>query len=358
MEISIRGMTKSLLAFAIYYSGLLKVYIYLKHHLTRTSDFTVLMYHQVIDEEDTNRNPPQAGMAVSIRTFRKQMVFLKKHYRVILLENLCQSLKRGEGISARTVVITFDDGWKDNYRLAYPALKEEGLPATIFISTGYIESPGMMWFHVVHMIWLSGRLTPGTIFDLLRKAGGFGEIEQELLSQSPLTEDELIRGLKKFPEEIREGMIEELIKESQIDPPKIDGRLWMLSWEEIRKMSQNRISFGSHAVSHRILTQLSGEELKRELLESKQAIETNARIPVVTFAYPNGDFNPQIQELVKESGYLCACTTGGKSRIKDGVDLFALPRIGIHEGSSKGLTKSFSKATFACLMCGLFKKRR
>jgi peptidoglycan/xylan/chitin deacetylase (PgdA/CDA1 family) len=149
-----------------------------------------------------------------------------------------------------------------------------------------------------------------------------------------------------------------MINESKFGWNEIDGRRWMLGWEEIKKMGENQISFGSHARSHRILNYLALAEVKKELIESKQVIEEKIKGPANFFAYPNGDFTPQIKDLVKETGYLGACAVRKTGKKQDEIDLFALPRIGIHEGTSTGIGGKFSKALFACQLAGFFVRKR
>jgi hypothetical protein len=86
----------------------------------------------------------------------------------------------------------------------------------------------------------------------------------------------------------------------------------MLSWEEIKTMQEHKINFGSHTVTHPILSRISPDKIRRELTISKETIEKQLGVPVRTFAYPVGrgqDFNEEVKTLLQEAGYVCGLTT-------------------------------------------------
>ncbi len=103
------------------------------------------MYHRVIlPKALPYRLEP--GMYVTPESFFTQMKFLEEYTHVIPLEELLEKLESGQPLKPRTVVITFDDGWRDNFTNAYPVLKALKLPATIFLPTSYIEEDKLFWF--------------------------------------------------------------------------------------------------------------------------------------------------------------------------------------------------------------------
>ena len=108
----------------------------------------------------------------------------------------------------------------------------------------------------------------------------------------------------------------------------------LLDWTEVREMAAQGVSFGSHSCSHRILTNIPLSEVSRELIESRNAMVQQGVTPSSAFCYPNGNFNPAIQELVRESGYRAAvgCEIGLEG-IRPG-DPYALKRVSLHEDSS------------------------
>ncbi len=107
----------------------------------------ILMYHSISDSQDSS-------MYVSPRNFERQMSFLNdRGYRVISLDELVDDIKQGRGNKAKTVVITFDDGFEDNYLKAFPILARYDFPATVFLATGYVGKEGYLnWDQVNVMI--------------------------------------------------------------------------------------------------------------------------------------------------------------------------------------------------------------
>lgn len=108
----------------------------------------------------------------------------------------------------------------------------------------------------------------------------------------------------------------------------------LLDWTEVREMADQGVSFGSHSCSHRILTHIPLSEVSRELIESRNTMLQHGVTPSLAFCYPNGNFNPGIQKLVRESGYRAAvgCEIGLEGDRPD--DPYALKRVSLHEDSS------------------------
>ena len=203
---------------------------------------TILAYHSISNEIEPDET-------VTPEEFERQLQYIGKNYRVIPLEEAIGYLQTDIEKISGSIVITFDDGYSDNYYNAYPLLKKHNFPATIFLITGFIKNNGGKY----------------------------------------------------------------------------------LSPSQIHEMKSNSISFGSHTVSHRILTGLRKEEITREIKGSKDILESQLGQGINSFAYPVGtriDFNDEIAEIVKACKYSCACSNMYGMNGKN-ADIFALKRIGI-----------------------------
>jgi peptidoglycan/xylan/chitin deacetylase (PgdA/CDA1 family) len=221
--------------------------------LSRRYRIPVLMYHSVDDAQAA-----VSSLAVSTQSFRKQMSFLKRrHYRFLSLAEFVSALENKERLPRRAVVVTFDDGYENNYTAAYPILKELGIPACIFVTTGHIGK---------------------TIDDQYFKRASF------------------------------------------------------LSVEQLHKLADDsRIEIASHGVTHRYLPKLAAEDLRREIVDSKHALETMLKRPVRFFSYPIGGFNTLILSSVRDAGYAAATTTNRGYASHGGIDRFAIQRIKISD---------------------------
>jgi peptidoglycan/xylan/chitin deacetylase (PgdA/CDA1 family) len=266
------------------------------HPLVRR--FQVLAYHKVSPDLHPFLEP------VHPTVFEQQMQFLSRYYRVMPLLEIVERNLCGD-IPDRAVAITFDDGYRDNYEYAFPILKKFGLPATVFIPTGAIDTGEALWHD--------------RIFDAFRYAG----VDRASLSHIGLPDvslepaDVRQRGLmsvlamgKELYGEIRLRFVEQIEKALKPDYPEtVNDR--MLTWHQIGEMYQSGIAFGSHTVTHPVLSRIPRHEMVRELCESKRVLSEHLEAPISSFAYPNGhaaDYNDEVKSVLRESGYVCAVT--------------------------------------------------
>jgi peptidoglycan/xylan/chitin deacetylase (PgdA/CDA1 family) len=350
----IKKMIKFSLSVVVYWSGLLSLFAFLKRIFFPYGDLVILMYHSVLDFGEEERECLQPGLIVSQQVFDRQMSFLARNHNLLSLEQLIGILKNNKPIPKRTVVITFDDGWRDNYLYAYPILKKHKVPATIFLSTDFVDTHKMFWFLQVKLLLAEGN------FPLRKLAGVLKKVKEEnktSLSAQSLNSldidsiggdaDNFIEKMKRLDFEVIQEIIDDMITEGGVLSDKWTKKRWVLSWDEVMEMSQNNIDFGSHGCSHRILTTLNLDEVKQELIVSKKIIEEEIGKKVHLFSYPNGDYNSEVKKLVQEAAYRCAVTIKGCEEKEKEPDLFALRRIGVHEDMSTDLKGKFSEALFA-----------
>jgi hypothetical protein len=153
--------------------------------------------------------------------------------------------------------------------------------------------------------------------------------------------------LKEMPDEKRKESVEKLVQLSGVNIPPDLGKELVMSWNEIKEMSQNGVSFGAHTVNHPILTKLPLEEAEREILMSKQHIENKLDQAVTTFCYPNGepgDYNSDIEKILRNNGFKCAVTVAPSAFVSPKVPRYRMPRI----------PESSSLDIFYLLMSGLY----
>lgn len=280
----------------------------------RSRNIQILTYHRVNDERDP------FFPAIPTAVFESQMTYLASHFNVCSLEEALERMKKKD-IPENAVVITFDDGYRDNYLNAFPILKRLGIPATIFLATDAIGSGRTLWHDVVFSAFRETRLP------LL---GGFGNDSREhplrTLDEKLAAQRAVLEFLRSLEEGVRSFWIERLLERLKVD--RIKGLNLMLTWDEVKAMHKSRISFGSHTATHPILSRLSTDRASEEIYGSKRVIEEVLGAPVTTFAYPNGrekDFTDLTKKILKEAGYACAVSTIFGSNYS-GQDLFALRR--------------------------------
>ncbi|HET8579229.1 MAG TPA: polysaccharide deacetylase family protein [Methylomirabilota bacterium] len=293
---SLKGRTVRLLSSALYHTRLVGP-LAAAIRVAAGGGFPILTFHRVNDDQDP------FFPALPTAVFAKQIAHVARHYRVLAVEELVERNSSGT-VPANALALTFDDGYRDNLTHAAPILAQHGLPATIFLATGYIGTPDLPWFDRVALAFklaqrqeaeLPGALplrleTPGARLAALGLALGW---------LKSLPDDERRRAVDRLTVELRPRALER--------PKRI-----MLSWEEVDALRGLGFSIGAHTVSHPILSRMRPERAREEILGSKTAIERALGGPPRAFAYPNGraeDYTATTVRLVQECGFTCAVTT-------------------------------------------------
>ena len=327
---SIKSRLRKFIAWGYYYSGLYKIYHKGKIH--------ILMYHRVLKDNDKAILSMQPGMYVTESAFKNQMIFLARHYHLISLTELLELWRNGDySKDTRYCIVTFDDGWLDNYLYAYPILKKYNIPATIFVTTSFIGTNRWYWPEKLSYLLLNKYQN---ILDLRDSLEG---VRDDVISSiiTAINEkhgyvigeqiDFIIETLKKYSEQSIENALDRIYGLLDMSIPEERA---VLNWNEIKEMSNNGISFGSHTCNHKILTGVPLSEAREELERSMHHLKEKDLNFVPVFCYPNGNFNQEIQNTVRGCGYQAAVTTkfGFESEKPD--DYFGIKRIGVHNDIS------------------------
>jgi peptidoglycan/xylan/chitin deacetylase (PgdA/CDA1 family) len=251
--------------------------------------FQILTYHKVSPDPHPFFAPTHPAV------FEQQMQFLSTYYRVMPLAELVERSQQGD-VPPRSVAVTFDDGYRDNYDFAFPILKKWRIPATIFVATGVIETGETLWHD--------------RIFDAFRFATAEQARHEPPAQRQRRLESALERARSLYGEERRQWLRE---VDEQLKPFSLENQASrMLNWSQIREMQSFGVDFGSHTVTHPILSRIPRHEMLTEIRESKQHLEEQLRVPITSFAYPNGranDYNEDVKSALRESGYCFAVTT-------------------------------------------------
>jgi peptidoglycan/xylan/chitin deacetylase (PgdA/CDA1 family) len=279
-------------AICFYYSGLVK----LAHWWIQRSGqrLIILYYHRATGGD-----------------LRSQLLYLRRHYRILHLEEALQELYapldlRKSVCDRRTpLVLTFDDGYRDNYTYGFALARELQVPITIFLIPGYLESGACFWWvevdHLVRQAHAKEVIIEGHRYHLNEPQ------ERKELAQ---TIDTRVRYAKSVGE--REAFLT-MVREALGVNSRIaeEEALRPLTWAEVHEMEESGwVSFGAHTMHHPRLGCLAeSTEVRREVGECRSVLEQQLGHPVNTFAYPMGDFGGQGLCAVKAAGYRWALTT-------------------------------------------------
>jgi peptidoglycan/xylan/chitin deacetylase (PgdA/CDA1 family) len=274
----------------------------------------VVNYHRVLARPD-----PLLDTEPDVAAFHWQMALLAECFNVMPLHEALRALDEGR-LPPRTVCITFDDGYRSVHDLALPILHKFRLPATVFVTSGFIGGgAGNMWNdRIIHAVQ---SLPAGTLDlrDIGLECYALDSIEARKQTAQRLTE-----AGKYLPPPERDSLVARLDQMSGIDHDAL-----MLTREMLVTLERHGIEIGAHTISHPILTSLDDDSARHEIAAGKRQLEALVGKPVRLFAYPNGkvgqDFDARHVEMVRQAGFSAAFTTeaGG---ITAAQDRFQLPR--------------------------------
>lgn len=290
----------------------------------RKADPLFLMLHRVLPQESYDKLQFQQMLAVTEGGLEKLIKFLKSRYTIIQLDDylaLDESTQKEE----RFVCLTFDDGWRDNFYHALPILCEHQVPASIYLSTGYIGTGKQFWWQTIGDALSNCEENADKIRHL-------HNIVREHIPdyQSPLHTDTLIAYTKRLRSEQRDAFT--LALEAHCYSQDSHG----LEWSHIKSMSDtDLIRFGTHTVNHVLLPQLTDENANVEITQCRNALLSRPDIRFNNiFCYPNGDVDDRVEQLVASAGYSAAlATTAG--RAASHAHRFRLPRVNVTEETAR-----------------------
>lgn len=272
---------------------------------------SILIYHRVLRQRDTIF-PDEIDAAA----FDCHLASLRACFNILPLSEAVQALRAGT-LPPRAACITFDDGYADNAEVALPILQRHGVPATVFVATGFLDG---------------GRMWNDTVIELVRAApdrldlGALGSFELDTPAQRRAAIGSLLGQLKYLPLEARQDAVDALCARVGVALP--DNL--MMRTEQVRQLHQAGIEIGAHTVHHPILARLGAGQARREIADGRDALEALIGSRVRLFAFPNGkpgqDYLPEHVAMVRELGFDGAVSTapGAAGR---GSDPYQLPRF-------------------------------
>lgn len=281
----------------------------------------ILMYHSVL-EDPSKQADSLGGIIHSQPVFRQQMELLAREFHPVSVNELAVLL-RGEGkIPERCVVVTFDDGYRDNFENATPILDGFGIRGTFYVTVNCIERAQLPWPSRVRFALRTTRLNnwtdpAGTLWPLETEAGrerAFAKACEYCCRLAGDEQEQLVIAIENA-------------LEARIPP---DSNRLMMSWDELRKLTDQGHVVGSHTLSHPNLAQILCADARAELDRSRSTLEKQLNRKVSHFSYPcpalSPHWNEQTVEECRRAGYETAVVTDGGIARK-GDNPLCLPRV-------------------------------
>jgi len=317
-----RNITSSIKA-GLFYSGTFALFRRLRPH----DGVAILRYHSVQRPEHNFYASP--AIVLSPEDFERQVQYFVKNYNVISMDTVVECLKAGKPFLPNGIVFTFDDGYADNYYYAYKILKKYGATGTFYLTAGCIGNEQPLWLAEVHQLL---RFTSQKGFEIV-----VDEVTHSYTLDGRMASVWCIIGqvtwlIKSYPIETRKRILQQL--RDQLGYDEVQRKLppipVMLTWEQVREMTNNGMTAGGHTMTHANLPSAKPESAYEEISLCKRVLEERLGVAVHHFSYPNGGceqyFNAIIKTYVQQAGFLSA-TTSQEGHVRSACDSLMLPRI-------------------------------
>lgn len=319
------GGKRELLARALRWSGA----SFLLSHAPPKDMLLVLNYHRIGQRESDLFDP--GVFSATGEQFDRQLAYLKRRVELVSLEEalLYVEGKSGGGRHCRAL-ITFDDGYLDNYLTAYPILRSHNVQGVFFLVSTMVGSAAIPWWdHIAYLV----KTAKNRRFSLQYPAELDVHLERDGLDVSLRS---ILRLYKRAENTDSTRFIHELAEASRgEDLPPAERRF--LNWDEARAMQQGGMAFGSHTYSHPVLSQLSPGEQLNELQKSRSIMSDELARPIDVLAYPVGattSFTTETQQAARDAGYRAAFSFYGGTNYKGSTSPYDVKRIAIDDSSS------------------------
>jgi peptidoglycan/xylan/chitin deacetylase (PgdA/CDA1 family) len=289
----------------------------------------VLNYHRIGAPDGDSFDP--GVFSASCDQLYEQIAYLKRRVSLVTLQEAMAFVEGADRTAPGRcrVLITFDDGYLDNYQVAFPILKSLGVQGVFFLVTSLVGSTHVPWWeHIAYVL----RTAQQRSFVLRYPVDLAVGLDTKGFTQS-LNE---VLGLYKKPsntDPVR--FISELQQEAKgEEPPRRIRRF--LDWSEAREMARGGMAIGSHTHSHPVLTQLGPEQQLFELGQSRQLLSSELGIQAEALAYPVGaraSFSDGTQQIARDAGYRIAFSAHGGTNLPGATRRYDVKRVGIDDQS-------------------------
>ena len=277
---------------------------------------TVVMFHRVMDPADPDFALADPVYTVSTPLFAQLLHFFRDHYAVVDLRHVLDSIEGKRALPRHALLITFDDGWADNLRHAAPLLKQQGLPAVIFVAAEAVQDEGLTWWQEeVFAVSRTGRLA-AWLSEISERAQFDGADAVGVVTRLAVM-DEAARGrlLAKLPRE------------------RYQSRM-MMNGEELRELARFGVDVGLHGYLHVPLTDVAdvGDELERT--RAALAMMTDGKAVPSALGCPHGRYDERVLSAAREVGVKAVFTSDKLLNATDGGMLTRarpLGRLGMNE---------------------------
>ncbi len=285
---------------------------------------TILLYHGVTQTQGRGIQN-YSGKHIHVDQFVDQIRHLKRHCSILSIDEVVRLTQAGEPFPERAAVVSFDDGFENNYTVAAPILDDIGVPAVFYISSGIVNTNMMFWVDEIE-----------DCVNLTAKTSMTMALDKPIAFSTSSREDKIatIERIKQYCKRSASGeknrVIAALIEASGVIPAvdhAVDYR--KISWKQAREMAANPLfTIGGHSLYHDILSELLLERMHDDIRLSIDLLRYQLERPIVHYSYPEGQahhFNEDVIKCLRANGIVCSPSAIDGIN-PEGTDLFRLRR--------------------------------
>jgi peptidoglycan/xylan/chitin deacetylase (PgdA/CDA1 family) len=299
-------------------------------------DLRILAYHRIAARIDEDAFAFDLELlSADAEAFRAQMRHVRDAYTPMRFAEVLAAHDAGRSVPRDAVVVTFDDGYDDNHDVALPILRELGVPATFFVSTGHIDSGLTYAFD-----WVAHALLVTRATRLQLPALGLDEPLDAAPAARRAVVARTLDRIKALPGAAQQDAISTLVTACGLPPTGAAPASRPMRWDQVRALQAAGMEIGSHGTHHRMLAKLDEDEIRAELRESRDAIARELGAPPQVLAYPVGGrdaFDARVVRIARELGYRLACSYLPGINFASIADWFALRRIAVERNTGGGM---------------------
>jgi peptidoglycan/xylan/chitin deacetylase (PgdA/CDA1 family) len=296
----------------------------LTHRLTQDGCLTIFLFHGVI-ERQRHQVRNYTRKHVPVADFQAMLEGVGRVGRAMSMDDVVGICRSGESFPKGAFAITFDDGFENNLTVARPILNRLGIPATVYVTSRFIDENGMSWIDRIEyamevvntralmLPWSEGSVSFTTAAE---KIAVLGDIRAHVKSTPDLDVDAFVSGI------FRQLNMEEVRSSTE----QLDQKM---TWDQVREWSGDGFAVGGHSHSHAILSFLAPFKLAREIDVSLQMLREKAGIVTPHYSYPEGlahCYSDNVIRMLKDRGITC-CPTAIDGINRPGADPFHLRRV-------------------------------
>lgn len=260
----------------------------------------MLMYHRF-----TSAGSDLHVAGVSAERFEEQVAYIARHFNPVTVTEMIRGCFEGEQLPRHAIAITVDDGYDDFYHIAWPILRRYKVPATFYVTTGFVD--GSLWLWPDQLTWILDNAPRSASSPAPFKSSGQAVVPPSGPDEQRQLFAHLVGHLLRIPDDKKHAFLHGLAAHWGLGlPDKAPGWACPVTWAQLSEMQADGLEVGGHTVTHPSLGQVNLEQARNEILGARDALVANLGDRPRSFCYPNGtqeDFVAEQVPIIRQANF-------------------------------------------------------